>query len=169
MPTSVQAGKAVTPVILKAHILTILRGQRIIHEGLSFEVASGEALLVTGPNGVGKTTLIRALAGFLKPESGEILLEGGAEDLDVAQQAHYVGHLTGIKASLTATENLEFWSRYLAPARSFEASREMIWDALDRFGCPRCADIPAGLMSAGQKRRLARTASHRRTPLMASR
>ena len=141
-------------MILKAQSLTILRGARIIHDGLSFEVAGGEALLVTGPNGVGKTTLIRTIAGFLSAERGTIVLEGGAEDLDVAQQAHYVGHLTGIKSSLTAVENLDFWGTYLAPGRPYQAQREAIWSALERFQLSSLADIPAGLMSAGQKRRL---------------
>ena len=122
--------------------------------GLSLRVESGEALLLTGPNGAGKTTLIRTLAGFLRPESGQIRLEGGDAEREKAEHCHYVGHATGIKASLTAEENLAFWAEYLAGAIPRSDRRDLIEGALERFGLDALFDVPAGLMSAGQKRRL---------------
>ena len=85
--------------------LSAARGGRMVIAGLSFKVSAGEALLLTGPNGAGKTTLIRTIAGFLTPAAGRIVLDGGDPDTEVAGQCHYIGHLNGIKASLTVAEN----------------------------------------------------------------
>lgn len=120
---------------------------------LSFTAKAGEALLLTGPNGAGKTTLIRTLAGFIAPVSGTITLKGDARDRDIAELCHYVGHLTGVKANLTAAENLVFWAEYLGGDRKRSVARR-VDDALDAFGLLTLADYPAGLLSAGQKRRL---------------
>lgn len=142
------------PVILEADNLIVARGQRVVLSGLSLKVEGGEALLLTGPNGAGKTTLIRTLAGFLRPESGSIRLEGGDPEREIAEQCHYVGHATGIKASLTAEENLRFWAEYLSGTTAAAERGELIDAALERFGLGALFDVPAGLMSAGQKRRL---------------
>lgn len=135
---------------LIADNLTLMRGARTVIDQLSFRASAGETLLLTGPNGAGKTTLMRALAGLLKPAAGAIRLEGGAADREVAEEAHYVGHLNGIKPSLTVAENLAFWARYLDGADGSDA----VPDALDRFGLASLAEIPGGYLSAGQKRRL---------------
>lgn len=139
-------------MILIAKNLVVARGERTIIKDLSFKANAGDALLLTGPNGAGKTTLIRTLAGFLTPSTGDIQLVGGDPERDAAEQCHYVGHLSGIKASLTAYENLLFWARYLAGDGA--ADRETVTRALAAFRLGSLADIPAGLMSAGQKRRL---------------
>lgn len=120
---------------------------------LSFAANAGEALLLTGPNGAGKTTLIRTIAGFIPPRSGTVTLKGDVGDRDIAEFCHYVGHLTGVKANLTAAENLAFWAEYLdgSAAPSLAARVD---DALDAFGLLALAEYPAGLLSAGQKRRL---------------
>lgn len=134
--------------------LELKRGSRTIVRDLSFAVAGGEALLLTGANGAGKTTLIRALAGLLRPASGEIRLDGGDAEREVPEQCHYVGHLNSIKASLTAAENLAFWADYLGDERGARPPAERIEAALDALNLTELADIPAGYMSAGQKRRL---------------
>ena len=126
--------------------LDCLRGARTILSGLSFSVKDAHGLLLRGPNGSGKTTLLRTLAGFLRPGAGEIRLEGGDEDMDVGEQCHYVGHLNGVKASLTVRENLRFWQDFLGG--------KDIDTALETFELSTLAEIPAGLLSAGQKRRL---------------
>jgi heme exporter protein A len=127
--------------------ITLERGGRIVIAGLSLNVAGGEALLLTGPNGVGKTTLLRAVAGFLPPTSGAIALKGGAPDAEIIEQVHYVGHRDGVKPSLTVTENALFWQRYLGGAGS-------VPEALDRVGLGAISHVPAAYLSAGQKRRL---------------
>jgi heme exporter protein A len=133
-------------------------------EGLSFDVAGGEALLVTGPNGSGKTTLLRTIAGFVKPEAGRVVLEGGNEDESLGEQCHYVGHLDGAKSALTVAANLEFWATYLGGSGSRPPVREAVDAALARFGLEPLAGVPAGFLSAGQRRRLglARTLAARR-------
>lgn len=121
---------------------------------LSFTAKAGEALLVVGPNGAGKTTLIRTIAGFVAPVSGMISLNADSGDRNLAEQCHYVGHLTGVKANLTAEQNLLFWARYLGGDDRGEAIEDRVLEALSYFGLARLADYPAGLLSAGQRRRL---------------
>lgn len=120
---------------------------------LSFTAKAGEALLVVGPNGAGKTTLIRTIAGFIAPAAGSISLKGDDSDRDIAERCHYVGHLTGVKANLSAAENLAFWAAYVDGGERREIT-ERVEDALAHFGLLDLADYPAGLLSAGQKRRL---------------
>jgi heme exporter protein A len=127
--------------------LSSQRGGRTLYAGLSFAVDAGEALLVTGPNGAGKTTLLRTLAGFLRPETGRIRLEGGAEDVPIAEQCHYVGHANAVKPSLTVAENASFWGGFLGGASG------RLDAALEAFGLAALRDIPAGYLSAGQRRR----------------
>ncbi len=128
-------------------------GRRII-DGLSFEVPTGEALLLTGRNGAGKTTLIRCLAGYLAQVSGAIALHGFDTERDFREACHYVGHLNANKSSLTVVENLRFWQAYLGPAEDPGQADDQLWTALERFEIDPLADIPAGYLSAGQKRRL---------------
>ena len=111
-------------------------------------------MLLTGPNGSGKTTLLRTIAGFLQPESGSVRLEGGDGELDLGQQCHYVGHLSGTKSALTVAANLAFWAEYLGGGDLHLSTRERVSAALERFGLEPLADIPAGFLSAGQRRRL---------------
>ena len=138
---------------LVAENLALERGGRTVVGGLSFRLASGEALLLTGPNGSGKTTLLRALAGFLAPSSGAILLAEAPPERERAELCHFVGHLDGTKSHLTVAENLAFWTAYLDEGGG--AQRERLEAALDRFDLAVLADIPAGYLSAGQRRRLA--------------
>ena len=135
---------------LIADNLVVARGGRVLIDGLSFAVAPGEALIVTGPNGVGKTTLLRTIAGYLPPLAGRIGLEGAEEERELAEQAHYVGHLNGLKSALPVAGNLAFWRDYLGSADSGVT----VPAALERLGLQGLDDIPAGFLSAGQKRRL---------------
>jgi len=98
---------------LIADKLSLHRGSRLILNDVSFTLGASEALVLTGPNGAGKTTLIRAIAGFLPLTSGSITLEGGAEDHDIGEQSHFVGHRDGIKGALTVEENATFFAQYL--------------------------------------------------------
>jgi heme exporter protein A len=128
--------------------LSAVRGGRTLFADLAFAVEGGAALVLTGPNGVGKTTLLRIIAGLMPPAAGRIALEGGARDQAASEQCHYVGHLSAIKPGLSIEENARFWSGFLggAPGR--------LDAALDTFGLGALRDIPAGYLSAGQKRRL---------------
>lgn len=136
---------------LIAEDLVIDRGMRRVIEGLSFAVKRGEALVLTGANGIGKTTLLRTLAGFIRPFRGSFCLDGGDPELTVAEQAHAVGHTNSVKSSLTVIENVTFWNAYLEATDHSEAR---IRSALQHFGLEDLGEFPAAYLSAGQKRRL---------------
>ncbi len=138
--------------------LTCVRGGREIFSGLSLDVQGGECLLLLGPNGAGKTSLLRMLAGYLKPASGTIRLEDGGEetgeDITVGEACHFVGHLNGVKSQFTVRENLAFWACFLSGEKNGESDAAVIEKALGAFALSSLCDIPAGYLSAGQKRRL---------------
>jgi heme exporter protein A len=125
-----------------------VRGGREVFSGLSFEASSGEALAVVGPNGSGKTSLLRLIAGLLAPARGSIVLEGGESDQTLAEQAHYLGHRDALKPALSVSENLKFWRDFLGGETSNSAENLAIVE-LDH-----AARLPAAYLSAGQRRRL---------------
>jgi heme exporter protein A len=139
--------------VLAATALTCTRGERRIFSGVSFSIAGGELLHVLGPNGSGKTSLLRMLCRLLAPAEGEIrwgnvsLPRSGDEYL---AQIAYVGHLNGLKDDLTAWENLQV----CAGLEGF-ADAARISASLDRVGLAECRDFPARWLSQGQRRRLA--------------
>ncbi|MDO5620121.1 MAG: heme ABC exporter ATP-binding protein CcmA [Paracoccus sp. (in: a-proteobacteria)] len=124
--------------LLAVHDLTVARGGLRTVEGVSFTLALGRALVLRGPNGIGKTTLLRCIAGLQPPIAGEVI----AEPDSIA----YAAHADGLKAALTVAENLQFWAQVFGgPA---------IDTALQGMNLTQLADRPAGSLSAGQKRRL---------------
>jgi heme exporter protein A len=134
---------------LCASNLGLTRGTTVLFTGLTFAVNAGEALVVVGPNGAGKSSLLRAIAGLLRPSSGTIELEGGIPEMSVAEHAHYLGHQDAFKPSLTVAENLDFWRLFLGPGEGL-----LPGEALEEVGLDALADLPAGYLSAGQRRRL---------------
>jgi heme exporter protein A len=125
-----------------------VRGGREVFSNLDFETGSGEALAVVGPNGSGKTSLLRLIAGVLAPAGGTIALEGGETELTLAEQAHYLGHRDALKPALSVSENLRFWRDFLGGA-TFSATESLAMVELDH-----AAGLPAAYLSAGQRRRL---------------
>jgi heme exporter protein A len=125
-----------------------VRGGREVFCGLDFDAASGQALAVVGPNGSGKTSLLRLIAGLLVPAGGSIALEGGAAELTLPEQAHYLGHRDALKPALSVLENLTFWRDFLGGEVS--DSRE----SLAKVGLAHATHLPAAYLSAGQRRRL---------------
>lgn len=118
--------------------LSCARGGVPILEGVTFSVSSGEALFLRGPNGIGKTTLLRTLAGLQLPLAGQVSVP--------PESLAYAAHADGLKATLTVTENLQFWARIFGT--------KGIDHALTHFNLTDLADRQAQNLSAGQKRRL---------------
>jgi heme exporter protein A len=125
-----------------------VRGGREVFSGLDFDVSSGEALAVTGPNGSGKTSLLRLIAGLLAIGDGSIVLEGGDAELTLPEQAHYLGHRDALKPALSVNENLSFWRNFLG-GEPFDAAK-----GLAAVGLDHAIHLPAAYLSAGQRRRL---------------
>ncbi len=133
---------------LSASGLACVRGSRAVFSNINLELSSGEALALVGPNGSGKSSLLRLVAGLLRPTGGAIELSGGEAERPVSEQAHYLGHQDALKPSLTVAENLSFWARFLG------AGDGPLEPHLAAVGLGGIADLPAGYLSAGQRRRL---------------
>jgi heme exporter protein A len=125
-----------------------VRGGREVFSGLDFEAVTGEAVAVTGPNGSGKTSLLRLVAGLLAPAGGAIELEGGEAELTLPEQAHYLGHRDALKPALSVLENLIFWRDFLG-GKAGDAGQ-----ILSQVGLDHATHLPAAFLSAGQRRRL---------------
>jgi heme exporter protein A len=142
------ARQAVRLMQLKGQKLACSRGGREVFSDLNFSLSGGEALLVTGRNGTGKSSLLRLIAGLLRHAAGQLTLEGGDGEASIGEQAHYLGHQDAVKPSLSVRENLEFWARYLG------SSAPAIEPALRAVELAPLAELPAAYLSAGQRRRL---------------
>jgi heme exporter protein A len=132
---------------LSAAGLCCLRGGREVFAGVSFAVGAGEALLIRGRNGAGKSSLLRMVAGLVRIAAGRLDFSGGDPDGSIAEQAHLLGHQDAVKPSLTVGENLQFWAHYFGGAGN-------VTEALAGVGLAALADLPAAYLSAGQRRRL---------------
>jgi heme exporter protein A len=133
---------------LSACDLVCVRGDRRVFADLGFHLDAGELLAIRGPNGAGKTSLLRSIAGLVRLAAGRIELAGADPELTVAEQSHYLGHHDALKPSLSVAENLVFWARYLGTGGMRPA------EALETVGLATLAALPAGYLSAGQRRRL---------------
>ncbi|GGL64414.1 cytochrome c biogenesis ATP-binding export protein CcmA [Wenxinia marina] len=118
--------------------LAVARGGVPVLEGVSFRLSAGAALVLRGPNGIGKTTLLRTIAGLQPALAGEVEAE--------AETLAYASHRDGIKATLTVAENLAFWAEVYG-----RTVPDDVWEAFDLHDL---RDRMGGTLSAGQTRRL---------------
>ena len=138
---------------LKAQGLKCVKGNTELFSDIHFEVQSGEALVVEGSNGSGKTSLLRILCGFNYPVEGEITWNGTAIDghESYQQQISYIGHASGVKLDLTVLENLVFAQRLVGSTRAEDEIKEIIREV----GLFKQRHLQTRKLSAGQKRRVA--------------
>ena len=131
----------------------VWRGDRHVLRGVSLDVHPGELMHVSGPNGTGKTTLLRVVSGLLRPEKGSVAWQGrsiAATAAEYQSALAYASHEPALKSDLTALENLRFT---VGLKRRVTAAE--LRSSLERTGVANCADLPARVLSAGQRRRVA--------------
>ena len=133
---------AKAPPCLEIEALTVLRGQRLIIDRLTFRQNHGELCVLTGANGAGKSTLLRSIAGRLPAESG---------DIKCHLPRVYIGHADGLAGAISGWKNLQSW----AAVNNITITGDDIEQALDGFDAANFADMPVQLLSRGQRRRLA--------------
>jgi heme exporter protein A len=141
------------PQGLTVEKIHVWRGDRHVLKGVSLSLSPGELLQVAGPNGTGKTTLLRVACGLLRPEQGNVAWCGrpiGAIRPQFHTALVYAAHEPALKGDLTALENL----RYLVGMKRSVRAAELE-AALERTGVQTCAHLPVRVLSAGQRRRVA--------------
>lgn len=139
--------------LLEAVALACERDWRMLFENLELRLAAGDMLQISGPNGSGKTSLLRLLAGLMQPTSGEVRLNGQPltqQRTELARNLLWIGHAAGIKDLLTPEENLTWLCALHRPAE-----RDAILQALESVGLRGFEDVPCHTLSAGQQRRVA--------------
>lgn len=142
-----------TSPVLQTIALACERDLRLLFENFELRLAGGDMVQISGPNGSGKTSLLRLLAGLMQPTDGQVLLNGQPlteQRHELARNLLWIGHAAGIKDLLTAEENLSWLCALHQPAE-----REAIWQALAAVGLRGFEDVPCHNLSAGQQRRVA--------------
>ena len=133
--------------------LAIARGERTLFSRMDLTLRAGEAAVLVGRNGAGKTSLLRAVAGLLRPVEGTIAFEDEAGPIEAdaarAEHLHLLGHQDGLKSSRTAWEELRFQTLWTGGTE--DGARA----AAKRFDLNRLLDLEVRRLSAGQRRRLA--------------
>ena len=127
--------------MLNVRDLCVARGGVQILQNLTLNVPAGSALVLRGPNGIGKTTVLRTLAGLQPARSGQV---------EITQPHAFLGHLDAVKPSLSVAENLGFWAEIFGHNTAAQVD-----GTLAAFDLTALATRLAGTLSAGQKRRLA--------------
>ncbi|AWA38633.1 heme ABC transporter ATP-binding protein CcmA [Pseudomonas fluorescens] len=142
-----------TSPVLQTVALACERDLRLLFDNLELRLASGDMVQISGPNGSGKTSLLRLLAGLMQPTDGQVLLNGkplGEQRSELARNLLWIGHAAGIKDLLTPEENLAWLCALHQPAE-----RDAIRQALAAVGLRGFEDVPCHSLSAGQQRRVA--------------
>jgi len=140
--------------ILTIRDLTFSRADEPLFDRLDFCVRVRSAVRLTGPNGIGKTTLLRILAGLIRPEKGEVLFRGepiATLREDYAKELLYIGHKESLEPSLNVAENLGF----ALLLDGVSATHTELTSALNRFGLSHALNRSVAELSAGQKRKVA--------------
>ena len=137
---------------LKVEDLACFRGGQTVFAGVSFRVEGGGGLVIRGANGSGKSSLLRVIAGLMRPEHGSVWLDAGSGAVsfsELGRHSHLVGHTSGLTGAMSALANLRFQTRLLGG----EVTRAE--GAIARMGLAPFIDRRAQVLSAGQRKRLA--------------
>ncbi|SJZ64080.1 heme exporter protein A [Vibrio cincinnatiensis] len=140
--------------MLEAKNLTAIRDDRVLFDGLSFNIQAGELVQIEGRNGTGKTTLLRMITGLGHRDYGQIFWKGeniAQERECFHQDLLFLGHQTGIKRELTAFENLFFYQKLIG----LVSEKYELYQALAKVGLAGYEDVQVAQLSAGQQRRVA--------------
>lgn len=134
---------------ISATDLSAKRGEELLFHHLDFTLRDSELMTITGPNGIGKSTLLRIIAGFLSPYEGTVMMKDGEQSFPVALGSHYLGSQNAMKTHLSVLQNLQFWADFdnsplLSPLQ-----------ALEKVELTGIEELPFGVLSTGQKRRVA--------------
>lgn len=136
--------------MLQAVRLTCQRGEALLFRDLDFTVEAGEALVVRGANGSGKTSLLRILAGVAAPVSGEVYWRGNAGRAGRCRETAYLGHTAPLKDELSVIENLSF----ALALDAIQVNREAVLGAIKTVGLAARRNLPVRNLSQGQRRRI---------------
>lgn len=139
-------------MVFDAENISVRRGDRLLLKDINFSLSSQQLLHIVGANGSGKTSLLRVIAGLSEPDTGELKWQGQAihESESYSKNLGYIGHHDGIKNTLTAIENLHFYQNLYC-----SKNEDVLNRVLHKLNLLDYADITAGLLSFGQRRRLA--------------
>ncbi|WP_417307540.1 heme ABC exporter ATP-binding protein CcmA [Devosia sp.] len=134
--------------LLEVAGLCVSRGVRRLVDGLDVSVGANQVLELRGANGVGKSTLLLALAGIVRPEAGSVRFAGGGPEVDPRERMQLISYQHGLKPRLSVVENLRFWQALHG------ASGSAIELALEAVGLGGLGALQTGYLSSGQVRRL---------------
>lgn len=134
---------------LTARDLACRRNERSLFADLSFTVTGGQAVALTGPNGIGKTSLLRILAGLLRAETGSVSITPALPELDLPQRSVFVSSRDPLKGAFSVRELLTGWQSIV-----FRGEGGAVTEALQAFDLSALADVPCAYLSSGQRRRV---------------